>query len=98
MADQDPLFSPSLIPTSLLSLPGGLVCRPLQRSDFKQGHLAVLRDLAHVGEITEEQWIERFDDMKQCNSTYFIVVFVHPGRAAERRIVASGTLMVEKKL
>jgi len=99
MAEQDPLFSPSLIPSSLQSsLSGGLVCRPLQRSDFRHGHLAVLGDLAHVGNVTEKEWIERFDDMKNCNSTYFIVVFVHPGREDEKVIVGTGTLIVEKKL
>ena len=99
MSSESPLFSPSLIsPAIHASLPNGLVCRPLQRSDFKHGHLNVLRDLAHVGDITEEQWTERFDDMKKCNGTYFIVVIVDLSNAPDRIIIGSGTLVVEKKL
>jgi len=99
MANEDPLFPSSLISPSIhASLPGEFVCRPLQRSDFRHGHLAVLQDLAHVGNITEEQWTKRFDEMKKSNGTYFIVVFVDRRRKTERMIIGTGTLMVEKKL
>ncbi|KAE9382195.1 putative glucosamine 6-phosphate N-acetyltransferase 1 [Stipitochalara longipes BDJ] len=95
---QASLFSPSLIPPPIhFSLPEGFICRPLQRSDFRYRHLDVLRDLAHVGDITEEQWIERFDDMKQCNGTYFILVFVDQRKEAEPMVIGTGTLMIEKK-
>jgi glucosamine-phosphate N-acetyltransferase len=99
MALEVPLFSPSLISSQVQdSLPAGLVLRPLQRSDFRHGHLDVLRDLAHVGHITEEEWVERFDDMSKCNGTYYIVVIVDQKREAGNSIIGSGTLLVEKKL
>jgi glucosamine-phosphate N-acetyltransferase len=94
-----PLFSPSLMPSSIdLAIPEGFACRPLQRSDFKHGHLEVLSDLAHVGAITEEQWTERFDDMRKSNGTYFIVVIVDERSVTEQKIIGTGTLVIEKKL
>ena len=71
--------------------------RPLERSDFKNGHLNVLRDLAWIGEISEQEWTERFDLMTKCPGTYFILVIVQKNNDAEK-IVGTGTLMVEKKL
>lgn len=95
MSSEIRLFSPDLVsPTVQESLPEGYSARPLQRSDYAHGHLDVLRDLAHVGEITEEQWTERFDWMK-ANGNYYVVVFVE---SASERIVATATLFVEKKL
>lgn len=99
MSFEAPLFSPELIPGRMLdALPEGLVFRPLQRADYEYGHLDVLRDLAHVGNITEEQWIERFEELSKCNGTYFIVVIVDQKRDPERAIIGTGTLVVERKL
>jgi glucosamine-phosphate N-acetyltransferase len=99
MSSDCPLFSASLIsPTINASLRKGLIFRPLQRSDFKYGHLDVLRELAHVGDITEEQWTERFDDMKKCNGSYFIVVIVDQNNEPAKTVIGTGTLIVEKKL
>lgn len=94
------IFPPSFIhhPTIQASLPEGLICRPLQRSDFNHGHLTVLRDLAQVGNITEQQCIEQFDDVKKSNGMYFSVVIVNLTRESERMIIDTGTLFVEKKL
>jgi len=90
------LFSSTLISTDVQSsLPEGYTFRPLQRSDFTLGHLDVLRDLAVVGEITEEQWTERYDWMKNCNGSYFVAVIVDE---KAKKIVGTGTLVVEKKL
>ncbi|OCL08352.1 acyl-CoA N-acyltransferase [Glonium stellatum] len=97
MALETPLFSATLISPEVQSiLPKGYTCRPLQRSDFKHGHLDVLRDLAHVGDITEEQWTERYDWMSKCNGTYFVLVIVDKNREGGK-IVGTGTLVVEKK-
>jgi len=94
MASETPLFSTDLVsPKVQEALPEGYTFRPLQRSDFKQGHLDVLRDLAHVGEITEEQWTERFDWMSGCKGSYFVLVIVD----GSGKIVGTGTLIVEKK-
>jgi glucosamine-phosphate N-acetyltransferase len=99
MALETSLFSSTLIsPTVQDALPQGIICRPLQRSDFKHGHLDVLRDLAHIGDVTEEQWTERFDDMSKCNGTYFIVVIVDQKNEAKKMVVGTGALIVVKKL
>lgn len=93
---QSTLFSESLISSKVKeALPEGFKCRPLQRSDFKHGHLDVLGDLAHIGNITEEMWAERYDAMKKSNGTYFVAVIVDEKRAT---IVGTGTLIVEIKL
>ena|ERR1700761_4259190 len=92
-----------LFPTTLVSpkvqeiLPEGFFLRPLERSDFKNGHLDVLRDLAYIGEISEQEWTERFDLMAKCTGTYYVLVIVQKINETEK-IVGTGTLMVEKKL
>ena len=79
-------------------MPDGYVLRPLQRDDHGRGHLEPLRDLTHVGEIAEGQWLERFDWMAACKGTYYTVVIVDEARGRGREIVATGTLVAEKKL
>ena len=99
MDSETALFSSSLIsPDVQIKLPVGYTCRPLQRTDFQRGHLQVLRDLAHVSDITEDKWVERFDWMKSCNGSYFVVVIVDEKKEAGQQIVATATLLIEKKL
>ena len=93
------LFSNDFISLKVLeTLPEGYICRPLQRGDFKLGHLDVLRGLTHVGEITEAEWTDRFDALKASNGTYYVVVLVQKEGDVEKRVVGTGTLVVEKKL
>lgn len=50
-----PLFSTSLIsPEVVAQLPEGYTCRPLQRGDYHNGFLDVLRVLTTVGDVTEQ--------------------------------------------
>jgi hypothetical protein len=50
-----PLFSADLISPEVLSqLPEGYKCRPIQRNDYHNGFLDVLRVLTTVGDVTEE--------------------------------------------
>lgn len=86
------LFDNDHIPPESL-LPAGYTFRSLRRDDFSKGHLDVLGDLAYIGPVTEEQWTDRFDDLRSCPGTYFILVIVK-----EDRIVGTGTLVVERKL
>lgn len=54
-AREGPLFSTDLIsPEVLKALPEGYNCRPLERKDYANGFLDVLRVLTTVGDITEE--------------------------------------------
>ncbi len=95
-AQSSTLFSQSFLPSSIQQAlkSKNLTIRPLQKNDFHNGHLEVLKDLAHVGEISESQWVDRFKWMSDCNGSYFIVVVVN-----ERdKIIGSGSLIVERKL
>jgi glucosamine-phosphate N-acetyltransferase len=95
MATADLLFSADLVSPEIQSiLPEGYTLRPLQRSDFGAGHLDVLRDLAHVGDITEEDWIGRYDWMKSCHGSYYVLVIVNQGGT----VVGTGTLFFENNL
>lgn len=95
MTSENLLFSTDLVsPEVQEALPEGYTFRPLYRSDFHNGHLDILRDLAHVGEISEQDWIERFDFMVSCKGTYYVLVIAD----ASGKLVGTGTLMVEKKL
>lgn len=95
MTSETLLFSTDLVsPKVQEALPEGYTFRPLYRSDFKNGHLDILRDLAHVGEISEKDWTERFDFMVSCKGTYYVLVIAD----ASGKLVGTGTLMVEKKL
>lgn len=54
-AGEGPLFSTDFIsPEVLRQLPEGYNCRPLERKDYHNGFLDVLRVLTTVGDITEE--------------------------------------------
>jgi len=90
------LFPSTLIPPKAQeNLPQNILIRPLQRTDFQRGHLAVLAHLAPVGDTQEEMWVEQFEWMKRCNGTYYVVVLVDESRDV---IVGTGTLMLERKL
>ncbi|KFY34030.1 hypothetical protein V494_07125 [Pseudogymnoascus sp. VKM F-4513 (FW-928)] len=88
------LFSSDLIsPTIAASLPESYTIRALEKSDFARGFLDCLRVLTTVGDITEEQWNERYDWMNtQGSGGYFLLVIEDQGR-----IVGTGALIVERK-
>jgi glucosamine-phosphate N-acetyltransferase len=92
-----PLWSSSLISSEVVtSLPEGYQARPLERNDFSKGYLDCLRVLTHVGELTEEKFHERYDEMSAINGvkpTYYLVVIEH-----QEKIVGTGSLIVERKL
>jgi glucosamine-phosphate N-acetyltransferase len=94
MADCEPLFSPSLLsPEVVSSLPAGFTIRPLHRQDFKKGYLECLGVLTWVGDLTEQEWNSRFDDMARAAGTYYLLAIEHGDR-----IVGTGSLVVERKL
>ncbi len=91
----DMLFSPSLIsPTVHAALPEGYSMRPLQKSDFDNGFLDVLRVLTQVGEVTKEEFEERFEQMRAGSGGYHVLVILD----ADTKIVGTGALIVERKL
>lgn len=94
-APVDALFSADLIsPQVVTALPEGYSIRPLQRSDFEYGFLDVLRVLTQVGDVTKEEFEKRFDEMKAGAGGYHILVILD----AEKKIVGTGALIVERKL
>lgn len=94
MPDREPLFSPSLLSREVVSsLPAGFTIRPLHRQDFKRGYLDCLRVLTWVGDLTEEEWNSRFDEMVRAAGTYYLLAIEY-----DDRIVGTGSLVVERKL
>ncbi|PYI03482.1 acyl-CoA N-acyltransferase [Aspergillus sclerotiicarbonarius CBS 121057] len=92
--DDAPLFPTSLIsPEVAAILPENYKIRPVRRSDYQRGYLDVLRVLTTVGDITEEQWNQRYDWISSRNDEYYLIVICD----GEDRIVGTGSLLVERK-
>ncbi|KAM8921755.1 glucosamine 6-phosphate N-acetyltransferase [Pelodytes ibericus] len=83
-------FSPAISPVH----PGeGLVLRPLCTSDLNRGFYKVLGQLTKVGDVSAEQFIKKFEHMKQSGDYFTIVVEdINLGQ-----IVATASLIVEHK-
>jgi glucosamine-phosphate N-acetyltransferase len=93
------LFDPSLIPQSIKSdLPTGYIVRPLQKDDYTEGFLDVLRVLTTVGDITEEAWTTRYEWMEKRSDEYYLIVVLDQSREKGKRVVGTGCLVVERKL
>lgn len=91
----DALFASSLISPQVVSaLPEGYTIRPLQRADFAPGFLDVLRVLTTVGDVSQQDFEKRFDEMKGSGSGYHILVILD----GQEKIVGTGALVVERKL
>ena len=69
--------------------------RPLRVSDYDHGYVDLLRQLTECGTIEYEDFKQRFNEMKQCLNTYFILVIEDIN--VERRIIGTATLICEKK-
>ncbi|KAK9447383.1 acyl-CoA N-acyltransferase [Limtongia smithiae] len=70
------------------------ILRPLSSSDYAAGVLDVLKDLTTVGDISEDKFLAHFEFMKARPGEYFMVVFE---KMETRKVVAVGTLLVERK-
>jgi glucosamine-phosphate N-acetyltransferase len=67
--------------------------RPLCRSDYHRGYMEVLRVVGRTGWIGEDIWEERCEWLRSRSDTYFVLVVVD----SEDRVVASGTILLERK-
>ncbi|KAI2615975.1 acyl-CoA N-acyltransferase [Hypoxylon sp. NC1633] len=93
MNETQALFPPSLISLEVYrSLPDGFTIRPLERGDYSKGFLDCLRVLTWIGDVSEADFNERYDEMVEAKGTYHFVVIEYDGR-----IVGTGALVVEKK-
>lgn len=91
---EEPLFNSHWISEKVASdLPSGYTIRPMCRGDYGRGYMDVLRVVGRTGWVGEDIWEERCEWLRTMSSTYYILVVVNP----EDRIVASGTLMMERK-
>lgn len=95
------LFSPDLISSEVAAaLPEGYTIRPLQKSDYHAGFLDVLAVLTTVGDVSEQDFNERFQEMQASGALgkgaggYHTLVILN----GENKIVGTGALIVEKKL
>ncbi|KAI0700327.1 acyl-CoA N-acyltransferase [Cytidiella melzeri] len=68
--------------------------RPLAASDYKRGHLDVLKVLTVVTDPGEVAWVAQFNALKAAANTYYSIVMVDK---ASDRIIGVGTLFVERK-
>lgn len=95
---QDGLFASDLLsPAVADELPQGYRLRALRRSDYDNGFLDCLRVLTTVGDITKDEFEERYNWMSQQNGTYFIIV-IEDTNAGANKVVGTGALLVERKL
>ncbi|KAK5993085.1 Glucosamine 6-phosphate N-acetyltransferase [Cladobotryum mycophilum] len=94
MAGSSPMFPASLISSeTAVSLPEGFKIRPLEKGDYAKGFLECLRDLTWMGNLTEAEFNERYDEMSSLGKgPYYYLVIEHQGR-----VVGTGAVIVEKK-
>ncbi|KAL4239179.1 N-acetyltransferase [Mactra antiquata] len=84
-------YNPAITPTN----PGeNLKLRPLCKSDYEKGYMELLQQLTVVGDVTYEQFEDRFDKMSSCKNSYYIVVIED---TLTNRVIGSATLAVEQK-
>lgn len=79
--------------TSLSPGPG-LRVRPLCKGDYERGFLQLLAQLTKVGDITREQFEERFETMRRCSGHYYVTVVEDMDQG---KVIASATLACELK-
>ena len=68
--------------------------RRLQRSDYSKGFLSLLSQLTDVGDVSDQQFSERFDELSRIEETQQVWVIEDEARAA---VIATATLLVELK-
>ena len=71
-----------------------LVLRSLCLEDYDRGYLTLLSQLTTVGDISREEWEARWHQMRDCNSTYYVVVLED---STLGQVVGAATLVLERK-
>lgn len=80
---------------SLINPGENLTVRPLNIMDHHKEYPALLSELTAVGDVTNEKFQTRFEEMRGCSSTYYIVVIED---TSLNKCAGSGTLVIEKHL
>jgi len=95
---EEGLFSDDLLsPEVQAALPDGYKLRALRRTDYETGFLDCLRVLTTVGEISKQQFEDRYSWISRQDGGYFILV-IEDTNASPPRVVGTGALLVERKL
>jgi len=68
--------------------------RPLCVGDFEKGYLSLLGQLTSVGDVTKEQFVDRFNKMKACDDTYYVTVIENTELG---QVIGAATLVKEQK-
>ncbi|OWZ75844.1 glucosamine 6-phosphate N-acetyltransferase [Cryptococcus neoformans Tu401-1] len=93
--DLDLLFDAELLPTSMReNLPNDINVRPLASTDLLRQHFELLSNLRPSPALAPSLYQAIFTHFKSCPLTYYTVVMVD---TKNDRLVASGTLIVERK-
>jgi len=95
----DAIYDPALLKTlpsvvEVTAKNDNLLVRPLQADDFDRGFIDLLKQLTSVGEVTENDFTERFQEMKACKGTYYNTVIVDTNND---RVIGAASLIVERK-
>merc|ERR1711862_771155 len=83
-------------PLSVKNPGEGLKVRPLCLEDYDRGFLQLLGQLTSVGDISREQWQQRWEEMKNCNSTYYVIV-IEDTTVAGGLIIGAASMVMERK-
>ncbi|KAL0468788.1 glucosamine 6-phosphate N-acetyltransferase [Neurospora intermedia] len=97
MAAPKELFSADLLSPEVQSaLPEGYKLRALRPTDYDTGFLDCLRVLTTVGDITREQFQDRYNWISRQDGGYFILV-IEDTNSSPPRVVGTGAVLVERK-
>ncbi|CAG2235221.1 glucosamine 6-phosphate N-acetyltransferase-like [Mytilus galloprovincialis] len=107
--EDEPLFDPSILreldfehksratynPNISPQNPGEMLkLRPLYKSDYDKGYMNLLSQLTKVGNVSREEFEARFNDLKGCGDTYYIVVIED---MSLNQVIGTGSLVKERK-
>lgn len=95
MALNKPLYPASYLSKEIVdAFPPGFTIRPFEKGDFHKGWLECLKDLTFMGNVTEAEFNERYDEIDtNGKGPYYYVVLEYEGR-----IVGNGIVVAERKL
>ena len=71
-----------------------LILRPLMRNDYNKNYMGLLSQLTVVGDVSREQFEKRFDSMRLCFNSYYILVVED---LSKKKICATITHVYEQK-
>jgi glucosamine-phosphate N-acetyltransferase len=77
-----------------VDLGDNLILRPLQRNDLEKGYMNLLSQLTEVGQVSQECFEKRFDEMRSAQNTYYICVVED---SQNNKVISTLTLVYEQK-